>query len=61
MIKNVAARIMAVYYELTLDKSNVQKALTVSQEAYPIFIVGKIEGQTHELEFIYEELNKFDK
>jgi len=52
---------MAVYYELTLDKSNVQKALTVSQEAYPIFIVGKIEGQTHELEFIYEELNKFDK
>ena len=33
----------------------------VCQEKYPIFVVGKIQGYTHELDFVYEELNRFER
>lgn len=42
MVANIAAKIMCLFFKLTLSKENIKKVLLTCQERFPIFIVGLV-------------------
>jgi len=61
MVANIAARLMCLFFKLTLTKDNVKKVLLTCQERFPIFIIGLVNDLKEELLYIYEELNRIER